>query len=306
MIIKLTSCFIFVLFSSQFSAFSQTLGFQKEKEGVLLLEDDKPRYFYQAVTKSKNGEYPRANYVHPLYGLQGEILTEDFPDDHLHQRGIFWAWHQLYAEGTRIGNPWLSEGIVWDVQNISTEVDGKFAQLKSEILWKETASEKAILKENLVITYKRHNSDAYTLAFDIQLTALLDGVAIGGSEDEKGYGGFSPRLKLPEDVVFISSTGKVEPHNLAVKAGPWVNLTGHFDPSSDASSGIVIMGEPQKLPNYQGWILRSSNSMQNMAFPGNNPVSIKKGESFTFRNQILVHRNLRTEEIEEYYKEFSD
>ncbi len=296
---------IIALLSIQFSAFSQKLEFKEEKDGMLLLEDDQPRYFYQSLTKSKNGQYPRANYVHPLYGLQGEILTEDFPDDHLHHRGIFWSWHQLYAEGIRIGDPWLSEGICWDVQNINTEVKGDLAKLKSEIIWRENSSEKAILKENLLITYKRINKDVYTLTFEIQLTALVDGIAIGGSEDEKGYGGFSPRIKLPEDVIFNSTSGKVEPHNLPVQAGPWMNLTGKFDPSSSKTSGIVIMGEPDELPNYQGWILRSANSMQNMAFPGRNPVSIEKGESINFRNQILVHRNLNIKKVEEYYQEFS-
>lgn len=304
MIVKIKHAFIVIFLGFQISAFSQNLEFIEEKEGVLLTEDDKPRYFYQSATKSKNGQYPRANYIHPLYGLQGEVLTEDFPEDHLHHRGIFWSWHQLYSEGKRIGDPWLSEGINWEVQNISTEVKGTMAQLKSEILWKNSSSGNAVLKEDLIINYNRVNNEVYTLTFTIQLTALTHGVALGGSEDEKGYGGFSPRLKLPEDITFTSRDGKVEPQNLPVQAGPWINLSGSFDPSSKATSGIVIMGEPDELPDYQGWILRSAGSMQNMAFPGRDPVSVKKGEVLSFRNQILVHKNLSTEDINEYYRQF--
>lgn len=295
---------IVAILSFQFSAFSQQLEFKEEKEGVLLLENDQPRYFYQSETKSKNGQYPRANYIHPLYGLQGEVLTEDFPEDHLHHRGIFWSWHQLYAEGKRIGDPWLSDGISWEVQNIYTEVKDNIALLHGEIFWTNTATEKAILKENLIIAYKRINAKVYSLTFDIHLTALTNGIAIGGSEDEKGYGGFSPRIKLPDDVRFISDTGEVEPHNLPVSAGPWINLTGSFDPASKTISGVTIMGEPEKIPNYQGWILRRANSMQNMAFPGRSPVSIKNGESLSFRNQILVHQNVGTQAIQEYYRDF--
>jgi hypothetical protein len=41
---------------------------------------------------------PRSDYIHPLYGLNGEMLTNDWPDaDHPHHRGIFWAW--LEVEG---------------------------------------------------------------------------------------------------------------------------------------------------------------------------------------------------------------
>lgn len=59
---------------------AQQLAFEKSDEGILLKEKGQARFFYQTATKSLDGNYPRANYVHPLYGLEGEVLTEDFPD----------------------------------------------------------------------------------------------------------------------------------------------------------------------------------------------------------------------------------
>ncbi|MDX1472261.1 MAG: DUF6807 family protein, partial [Flavobacteriaceae bacterium] len=132
------------------------------------------------------------------------------------------------------------------------------------------------------------------------LKALLDGVAIGGSEDAKGYGGFSARLKLPEAVSFHSVEGKVRPQNLPVMAGPWMNISGI------CNSQVVMMGEPENLSRYQGWILRSANSMQNMAFPGQTPLDIKKGDTISFRNQLLVHRNLSREKIMVHYLKFKE
>ena len=61
---------------------------------------------FQVADKSLNGSHKRSNYIHPLYSLDGQILTEDFPADHLHHRGIFWAWHQLYTGDKRIGDGW--------------------------------------------------------------------------------------------------------------------------------------------------------------------------------------------------------
>lgn len=296
--------FLFILIIFQFEAFPQSFKFEKNKEGILLLEDGQPRFFYQTATKSMNGEYPRASYIHPLYGLNGEILTEDFPEDHLHHHGIFWAWHQLYAEGERVGDPWISEGISWEVKKTSEKAKKKAAQIKAEIYWLQIPGDKPIVKENLLISYKRMDDEVYALTFDIKLTALVDGVEIGGSEDDKGYGGFSPRFILPEDVEFSSTTGDVVPHNLPVQAGPWMNLTGSFDPSSRTPSGIVIMGEPEKLPSYKGWILRSQRSMQNVAFPGREPIAIPKNKSLSFRNQILVHKDLTSEQIQSYYESF--
>lgn len=302
--IRRTQFLILVLFFIQCLGFSQSLQFQKDKEGILLLEDGKPRFFYQTATKSRDGQYPRANYVHPLYGLNGEVLTEDFPEDHLHHHGIFWAWHQLYAEGKKVGDPWISEDVSWEVEETSTQVNKDQASIQAEIFWVQLSEDRPVVKENLLITYERMDYEVYALTFDIRLTALVEGVKLGGSEDEKGYGGFSPRFKLPEDISFQSATGMVEPHNLPVQAGSWMNLSGTFDSSSNSPSGIVIMGEPEKLPSYQGWILRSAKSMQNIAFPGKEPLSIEKGKTLEFRNQILVHQNLSMDEISKFYDRF--
>lgn len=70
---------------------SSPIQITQTPEGYLFEQNRERILFYQSKTKSLNGEVPRANYVHPLYDLDGHVLTEDFPKDHLHQRGIFWA-----------------------------------------------------------------------------------------------------------------------------------------------------------------------------------------------------------------------
>ena len=72
-----------ILFSH---ASGQVLNFVEDSGGITLYDNGKPVYKYQIATKTFNGTYPRANYIHPLFGLDGEILTEDFPEDHPHQR----------------------------------------------------------------------------------------------------------------------------------------------------------------------------------------------------------------------------
>ena len=296
--------FLFAFLFTGIVALSQQTEFREENEGLLLLENGQPRLFYRVLPKSNMGEFSRANYVHPFYGLDGEILTEDFPDDHPHHHGIFWAWHQLYVNGERVADPWLNEGISWKVEQTNTEVQGQTANLTSEILWIQTSEDKAVIKEDLSIFFERLEEDVFTVLFDVTLTALTEGVAIGGSEDAKGYGGFSPRLVLPNDITFHSTDGQVKPDVLPIQAGPWMNLKGSFGVPDSNPEGIVIMGEPDKLPSYQGWILRSADSMQNMAFPGKDPVSISKGESLSFRNQLVVHRDLSDDEIWVIYNDF--
>lgn len=283
-------------------SFSQELRFEEKPDGLLLLEEGEPRYFYRTLPKDSLPTFARSNYIHPLYGLDGEVLTEDFPDDHLHHHGIFWAWHQLYVKGKRIADPWLNKGVEWDVIKTKTNISGKKGILYSETLWRNKATSEAVIREELEVVFSRHSKDVFGLIFNIKLTPLVEGVSIGGSEDAKGYGGFSARIKLSSDVKFYSEGGEIEPQNLPVKAGPWINIAGKFE----GTTGIVLMGEPDNLPYYQGWILREAGSMQNMAFPGANPITIEQNESLEFRNQILVHRDLNKAEIGEFYRRFSN
>jgi len=51
---------------------SQGFTFTEGKEKVM---------FYQRRHKALNGKYSRANYIHPLYGLDGEILTDSVIKD---------------------------------------------------------------------------------------------------------------------------------------------------------------------------------------------------------------------------------
>ena len=55
---------------------------------------------------------PHSNYVHPLYGLDGEVLTDDFPADHVHHRGLHWAWpHVKVGDNPRDLSLWQYQGI---------------------------------------------------------------------------------------------------------------------------------------------------------------------------------------------------
>ncbi len=279
----------------------QELKWEQNEEGWQLMEGGSPRLFYQTATKDLDGEYPRANYIHPLYGTDGTALTEDFPADHLHHRGIFWTWHQLFVGEKRMADPWISEGISWNVVEVRPMDLSEGTGLKAKVLWETEMG--PVVEEHVVLFFERVDKVVFRLTTEIELRPLVDKVRIGGSEDPKGYGGFSPRIKLPENVGFYDEDGKVGPKELPVSAGPWMNVTQE----KEEDPGIVIMGEPGELPNYQGWILRAKNSMQNMAFPGREPIELPSEAPYLrFRNQLLVHQGLEVEKINRYYQDFKN
>ncbi|WP_373497122.1 DUF6807 family protein [Aquiflexum sp.] len=267
---------------------AQQLVFEESEDGVRLLEDGKPRFFYQKKTKSLNGKYPRAHYFHPVYDLDGGVITEDFPSDHLHQRGIYWAWHQLYEGDKRLGNGWVCENFVWDVRRVFTAIEDNKAYLKSVVFWLDDAGNEYVV-ESMEVIYERTSSDSYELDFDIKLQGLKDNIYIGGSEDSKGYGGFSIRLKLPDPIIFEGENGRIIPKENAVLAGNKVSMFGKFNDETDPYY-VTVTGNTEELPSYQGWILREKNSMQNMAFPGRKPIQIPHDNPLGFQHKIIVHR----------------
>ena len=113
-----------------------SFSFRETNEGVEVLEGDDPVLYYQKTTKSPNGEFFMNNYIHPLYSLDGDTLTEEFPKDHLHHRGIFWAWHQIYIDTLSVGDSWIMENVSHDVVSVKTSNDNGSAQISANVSWK--------------------------------------------------------------------------------------------------------------------------------------------------------------------------
>jgi hypothetical protein len=283
-------------------------------DGYLFTEGDgTPVLFYQSRPTSLDGQYMRANYVHPLYDLDGNVLTEDFPADHPHHRGIFWAWHQVLVDGHKAGDSWMTEDFQWDVELVEViPDDGVSAALEASVTWSspqiqdDTGQPRPLVGETAIIRVHRAEPDYRMIDFEIRLLALQPDVYIGGSEDEKGYGGFSPRIRLPEDIRFVGQAGELTPEVTAVRGGPWLDMTARFGPG-DSTSGIAILQHPS-LPGFpQPWILRSGNSMQNPVFPGRDPVSLSTEAPLVLRYRLIVHRGeSNREQLQQWLQEYAE
>ncbi len=292
----LMTLFVFFLLSK---AESQ-VKMQKQEGGFLFTEKNEKVLFYQKEPKSLEGKYERCNYFHPLWGIDGNVLTEDFPADHLHQRGIFWAWHQVWIGDQRIGDPWEIKDFSQQVTNVEyiAKKDG-VAEFRTEVnwlspLWKIQGEKNPYLKENTKITIHPKEKKYRKIDFEIHLLALADNLKIGGSADEKGYSGFSVRMILPEDVIFSGSEGKITPENAAVKSAGYVNVSGSFG-KNNTPGGIVIVDHPENPGYPQPWILRDRKSMQNAAFPGNKLIPVSTQKPLVLKYSLIVYSGKLTD-----------
>ncbi|MDX9881829.1 MAG: PmoA family protein [Prolixibacteraceae bacterium] len=260
--------------------------------GFLFKEGGDSICFYQRSPKSLNGEYSRCNYFHPLYGLDGAVLTEDFPEDHPHHRGIFWSWHQVLIDGQSMGDPWMLENFIQKVKNVQFEqLRNGDATFNTEVYWMSPLyknGKEAYLKEQSKTYFFLKEKNLRRIDFEITLSALTDKVQLGGSNDEKGYGGFSVRLRLPEDVMFRCEENIVSPEVIAVSVGACVDISGSMGKNNSYAGAAIICDENN--PGFpQSWILRKEKSMQNVVYPGKKPVDLLVGEPLVLKYSILVH-----------------
>jgi len=276
----------------------------ENEDGISLSEDGKPVFFYQKKPKSLTGKYICNNYIHPLYNLNGDTLTEEFPADHLFHRGVFWAWHQLKVNDTiNLGDGWINEGISQEVISRESQRDKDEISVTTQVQWNSLALPEGeeFMEEMTTITVYRKKNEMRIIDFAIILNPKIEGIKIGGSDDEKGYGGFSVRLKLPEDIAFASETGAVEPQNLQIKTGPVMDFSGTFGKSG--KNGVLLLCHPEN-PGYPSpWILRRKGSMQNIAFPGRELFNLDK--PLVLRYRMIIHsgdvESVRINELREEY-----
>lgn len=277
---------------------------------VSLRENGRPVYTFQLAPRSRDGEFARANYLHPVYDLGGRVLTEDFPADHPHHRGIFWAWHQILVEGRPVADSWVCRDLKWlpswtVALSEGTAVAADRARLEVIREWAVGDAEQRVVREYVeVIVHPTDPVRGRRMDFTIRLRALVDGVTLGGSNDDKGYGGFAPRIRLTDDVHFTGREGAVKPVKTAVEAGPWLDMTETLE---GKFIGMTMMVHPGHPGFPLKWILRAKRSMQNPQWPGREPVPLSMRRDTVLRYRLLFHeRRLERNELEDEWFRYAD
>lgn len=265
--------------------------FKDSDDKIELWENNKLVFAYQKEVKSLDGKYARNNYIHPLMSLEGDTLTEDFPSDHPHQRGLYWAWHQIYVDTNYVSDSWALKNFNSKLISIETVKTADSAVIIANLNWSSPIYKngKPYLAETTTITTHKLKNDIRTINFKIDLMALVPNVSIGGSDNEKGYGGFSLRIKMPDNLKFTSEKGDIIPQNLQINAGKRMDFSAQFGKKVVVSGITIICNENN--PNYpQPWILRAKKSMQNVVFPGKNRILLSQNKKLELKYSVLIHK----------------
>ncbi len=245
----------------------------------------------------------RASYFHPLWTPAEQVISDDFPEDHYHHRGIFWAWPQVF-----VGADTLS---LWDIRGVKQqferwlvrETGPVFARLGARNGW-YTDSGKRIVDERVWVTVYRGSELGRIMDFELSWEATEEPVGIQGSANIKGYGGFSLRFAPFEEPV-ITTSGGVQSDDSNRVPFAWADLSARFG-GSDEYAGAAIFDHKDNIDFPNGWCLRHYG-FSGIAWPGIEPYWLEAGKPLRARYRVWVHSgNAEAGEVSAAYRSWSE
>ena len=202
--------------------------FRELDDKSLVLEDgDKPVLVYNfgVITDPKvpknDPRGSRACFVHPLYGLNGEVLTESFPKDHYHHHGLFWAWPHILIDGKEY-DLWVDKDIRQRfVRWICREAGPVAAVLAVENGW--FVGDKKVMIERVWLRAYRPADGERSIDVEIALIPVDKPITLRGAEG-KSYGGLNLRFAPRKDTLITVPSGRTK-EDLPDTPLAWADLT---------------------------------------------------------------------------------
>lgn len=226
--------------------------------------------------------YARGDYLMPVFGPSGELLADDYPPDHPHHRGLSWSW-PVTRWGSEVRDIWAVRG-VWSrpVAMRSLESGPLFARLAAENVWK-WGDTNPVVREEVLLRVWRWSGQGRLVDVELQLTALAEGVAIGG-RPHGGYGGFGLRAQPAQQRVITRHTDPPE----AQPRRSWLDYSGVFA-GGKGPAGLAIFEHVDNM-FYPNALLEYPELNYIMpAFPGEREVPLAKDKPLVLKHRVWIH-----------------
>jgi len=257
--------------------------------------------------------YPLTDYIHPIIGLAGETLTDMRPDDHIHHRGVFWAWPRYERQGHEIGAWWVPTNIHCEPGTIESSTGLVFARFHARhfLVHQPAGSETGehFIREDVVCRIFRTSDFGRAIDLEILLTALEKGVRIGGTTAlNKGYGGLTVRT-APAHFAAIEADGVFLPNDGIRHRAGWADWNGFYKELANRGepgrSGIAVLVHPSHPDVPTEWLLRHYGIL-NVAFPGLDMLEIPTDKPLRLRYRLWIHRGNATQgRVDAQYRSYS-
>ncbi|SHE46177.1 Methane oxygenase PmoA [Fodinibius roseus] len=235
-----------------------------------------------------DSKYWRSNYIHPIFGLDGEKLTEDFPEDHPHHRGLFWTWPDV-TFGTKSIDPWALDGARQLFRKwYHKEAGEEQATISFESGWRLDEGWKSFVEEFISITIHKSDEIGRSIDFTLRFQNVSAKEVTLRGRGETGYGGFNirPVGSRPGNKI-TTAEGVMEDDALVVDSG-WADYSSLI--SDDTYAGLSVFQHPGN-PGFphSGWILRHYGFL-GASWPQYERLALNPGQTFELKYRVFVHR----------------
>ena len=275
---------------------------ESSDKSVTLTEGNRPVFVYNHGVISKEGvpaDRARSSYIHPLYGLNGEVLTDDFPKDHYHHRGLFWAWPHVKVGDDEV-DLWMLKGIRHQFERwLGREAGETNATLGVQNSW--MIGDKKVVDEQAWFRVTSATPDAQALDVELTWIPIEKPLTLRGAEG-KSYGGLTLRYAPRTNTVITTPLGSGK-DDLSMTRLPWADLTAQFAGPAQPSGAAIFIAPTH--PDYPPQWLTRHYGVLCVGWPGVDAQTFQPGEPIRCRYRVLIHRGAATvDDLKVAYAEY--
>jgi Methane oxygenase PmoA len=234
----------------------------------------------------------RGGYIHPVFTPGGRIVTDDYPTDHYHHHGIWFAWTKTEFEG---GHPdfWNMGDNTGRVEFESVDqtwtgpVNAGFVSRQKYVALTGSAPKTTLNEEWQVRVYNVGAGPQSYFLFDIVATQKC-ATASPLILEEYRYGGMGLRghrvWKDKAKVAFLTSGGQTRVDGNATRAR-WCHMGGPVD---GQMVGIAVLGHPENFRAPEPLRIHPDDPYFNYAPSQAGRFQIEPGKKFVLRYRYVV------------------
>jgi hypothetical protein len=252
--------------------------------------------------QAEPGELPRDNikplfrrggYIHPLQTWSGKPVTDDFPINHVHHHGVWWAWTKTAFDGRQpdFWNMGQGKGRVDFVavdQNWSGSVHGGFTARHQFVDLSGPKPAVALNEGWDVRVYNTGESEPFWI-FDLtstQICATTNALKL----PEYHYGGIGLRGNWAwngkDKCSFLTSEGETDREKAHGTRGRWCDMWGQV---SGADAGLAILCHPENFRAPQPMRIHPSEPFFCYAPQQAGDMEIAPAKPYGSRYRFVVH-----------------
>lgn len=258
-----------------------------------------PLFSYQA----EPGELPRSNipdsfrrggYLHPIHAPGGQVVTDDFPPNHVHHHGVWWAWTSTVFQGRHpdFWNMGDRKGRVEFVAVDDSWSGPVHAGLRARHRFVDLLAQPPVvaLTERWTVTAYAQSADASgTWFFDLtseQECATGDALHL----PQYRYGGIGLRGNWawngPTNVHFLTADGETDRQRGNGSRSRWCDMSGDVD---GRRVGIAVLCHPSNYRFPQPMRLHPDEPFFNYAPSQAGEMELKPGTNYLSRYRFVLH-----------------